>query len=196
MQKETYELFQKKFLKECSPEELQFLREIEGYRNIHTEKAKVNKKKYFNNNLLLISLLSGNKVLKIFLSILVTILPAVGITRIIEICLEVFNITVSNEMSLIIIVCIGFLTFAICIYALFVLEKIQKELPFRRYGETWVRHTVALADYEEEILKYTYNLEDYKGKNAKEQREIFMVKAIAIESKNMDKFEKNMKEIQ
>lgn len=196
MQKETYELFQKKFLKECSPEEQQFLREIEGYRNIHREKAKVNKKKYFNNNLLLISLLSGNKVLKIFLSILATSLPAVGITRIIEICLEVFNITVSNEMSLIIVVCIGFLILAICIYGLFVLEKIQKELPFRRYGETWVRHTVALANYEEEILKYTYNLEDYKGKNAKEQREIFMVKAIAIESKNMDKFEKNMKEIQ
>mgnify|MGYP003309192991 CR=1 FL=1 len=115
--------------------------------------------------------------------------------EIIEICLGILNITVSREISLIIIVCVGTVILTMCIYGLFVLEKMQKELPFRRYGETWVRHTVALANYDEEILRYMCNLGCYKGVGFKEQREIFMVKILAIESKNIDKFEKNMDEI-
>lgn len=195
MKEETYELFKKKFLNECTPEEEQFLKEIEAYRNIHVEKAKENKDKYFDNNLLLISLLSGNKILKIFLSALAASFPTVGITKVIEMCLGVLNITISREINLIIIVCVGTIILLICIYILFVLEKMQKELPFRRYGETWVRHTVALADYDEEILRYMCNIECYKGRDFKEQREIFMIKILAIESKNIDKFENNMNEI-
>lgn len=196
MQKETYELFKKKFLKDCLPEEKQFLKEIEAYREVHIQKAHENKEKYFNNNLLLISLLSGNKILKIVFSVLATALPTVGITKFIEICLEIFNIAVSNKISLIIGICVGIVILIICIYGFFLLEKKQKELPFRRYGETWVRHTIALSDYDEEILKYICNLECYKGKNDKKQRELFMEKILEIESRNVNRFEKVMSEIQ
>ena len=196
MQKETYELFEKKFLKDCSAEEKIFLKEINAYRNVHEKKARENKEKYFNDNLILISLLSGNKILKIIFSILVTIVSAVGVTKIIEMCLEFSDIAVTNKISLVIFLCVGFIILGICIYFLFLLEKKQKELPFRRYGETWVRHTVALSEINEEILKYLCDLDCYKEKNNKKKKVIFMEKILEIESKNMDKFQSNMRKIE
>lgn len=196
MQKETYELFERKFLSKCFPEEKQFLKEIAEYRERHKKDADDNRDKYFDNNLLLISLLSGNKILKITVTFLATVVSAIGITRIIEVCLSISNIVVSKKLNLIMVVCIGFSILFIGIWSIFLLEKKRRELELRKYGETWVRHRMAISAYDAEILKYTYNLEHYKGKKDREQRELFMEKILGIESQDMDKFEKNMSRIQ
>lgn len=196
MQKETYELFETKFLNECSLEEKQFLKEIASYRETHITKAKENKEKYFDNNLLLISLLSGNKIFKLICSILIATFPTIGITKLIKKCLEILSIAISTEMNFVIMICVGAVVLVACICILFLLEKKQKELPFRRYGETWIRHTIALSGYDAEMLKYMYNLDYYKEKEGVEQRKLFMEKILEIEMENMDKFEKNMSKIQ
>lgn len=196
MEKEIYELFEKKFLDGCSLEERQFLKEIKSYIKKHDDKAKENKNKYFEENLILANLLSRKKIIKTFLSVMISLLAGVGLVESIEVVLENFNIIISDKISLLIVIFVGAVFLTACIFNIFTLERKQNELRFRRYGETWIRHTIALSDYNEEIMKYIYSLEYYKGKSNREQRELFMEKILEVESKNMDKFEKNMNEIQ
>ena len=189
------DLFSKKFTKDCTIEERHFLEIIKKWRKDHKDCAKKNKENYFKKNAVLISLLSGNKIISILAGIFGTITASVGITEILKKCLEILEIvnsTTDFTVVVIIVMCIIFCGLIIFVYSL--TEK-RKNLQLRKYGETWVRHTVALYNYEQEILKYTYALDYYSNENEKNQRKLFMEKILSIEEKNMFKFDENMKNL-
>lgn len=191
MKNEVEKIFCDKFLNNCAPEEKYFLEQIKDYQNYHEQKATINKDKYFGNNKNMIKSQYIKNILKSVGAILTSIVSAVGTTAVLKKISEILKVSLENQILAFIFI-MAIVLVVIMIFYLDFPEKKRKELKLRRYGETWVRHSIAISKYEKEIMEYTYGLGDYNGKSEKIQRQIFMERILQLESENIKKFEKNM----
>lgn len=189
-------LLDEKFIKGSTAEQKEFLEIIKGWRKSHIKSAHENKENYFQKNVILISLLSGNKIVNMFIAILGTVVASIGISEVIIKCLEFLKIVKEDTIFTGLVITLMFIIYMGIVYFNYTLTEKQKELELKRYGETWVRHTVALYNYNQEILKYVYELDYYGDASEEEQRKVFMEKLLAIEAENMNKFDENMKNLQ
>ncbi|MCI9484517.1 MAG: hypothetical protein HFH27_08660 [Clostridiaceae bacterium] len=68
----------------------------------------------------------------------------------------------------------------------------RMQLALRQYGETWVRHSAALFEYEQELLRFVYDLDPYDAVPPQLQPKRFQTQILQIRARNQARFESNM----
>lgn len=72
----------------------------------------------------------------------------------------------------------------------------KRELLFRKYGETWVRHSIAFSLYKGEIIKFISGIDVYSECDDINKKQIFKKRIMDIYYTNIDNFKENMKKIE
>lgn len=72
----------------------------------------------------------------------------------------------------------------------------RTRLKLRRYGETWIRHSTALSEYDLELMRFVYGLAPYDSGPPQIQRKLFQEKILSIQQRNQKRFEENMKKLE
>ena len=68
----------------------------------------------------------------------------------------------------------------------------RMQLALRQYGETWVRHSAALFEYEQELLRFVYDLDPSDAVPPQLQPKRFQTQILQIRARNQARFESNM----
>lgn len=71
----------------------------------------------------------------------------------------------------------------------------RMQLELRQYGETWVRHAAALFEYEQELLRFVYDLDHYDAVPPQFQPKLFQTQILQIRARNQARFESNMSDL-
>lgn len=193
--KELFELLERKFVINKNPKEKEFLNEIERWINYHAEQANLHKKKYFSSNMKISKWKSieigGEKVGKL-INVGISI---IGITVIVKVITNIWN-TGIGETGKIIVSFLLIVALASYFTVFFSKETKQREARLRQYGETWIRHIGTWWELKQELIMYLYELGKYTQKTESMQKQLFMERMVEIENADMKQFEKNMEDIQ
>lgn len=66
----------------------------------------------------------------------------------------------------------------------------------KKYGETWVRHTIHRNELIYEMVRYMENIDCYESVSKETKRSLFKSAIISIEARNDERFAENMKKIE
>jgi len=185
---------------------------------VHTHAAalKSNKKNYFHQNGLLIffaSLLGGTEKHRVLFSGIPLALASIltmfiydkmnaegrhlqGVKGAVGKLLAIFSVTdsetVSSVAAVIFTAAAGFFLAALSFYNL----SKRSHLRLRQYGETWIRHSVALSEYELTLMRFAYDLAPYDTGTPVAQNKLFQAEILDIRKRNQKQFETNMKKME
>ncbi len=198
MEQNKRKVLENKFLKNATIEEKYFLEKLNDWLDEHSKSREKNKKDYWSLNEKLIAWIatkSGlDKMIVFVLSLVSAIMPFIGsiltlkILSILNFETEIWKFIIAGCVFLIVTFVVGIVWYK--------QMNLKKRLQLRKYGETWIRHTVMEAVYEKEILSYICSVGEYENKTEQEQKKLFIKNILIIFQKNIDKFEENMKSME
>ena len=65
----------------------------------------------------------------------------------------------------------------------------------KKYGETWIRHTINKNELIYEMVRYMENIDCYEAVSKEKKQSLFKSAIISIEARNDERFAENMKKI-
>lgn len=180
-----------------------FWRILEAEIDSHVQKVEKNKKLYFSGNSALIrlaSVLSGGEKhkkwfgsLAVFLFSVFILIMNAGLEtwlgpKLLSAGLDdTFTQMVSAGVSIGIGLVLVLLTSR--------LQSKRSQLQLRRYGETWIRHSAALSEYDVALMRFVHQLEPYDSGSQEVRNKLFQAHILEIRERNQKQFEQNMKEL-
>ena len=157
----------------------------------HAEKSAVNGQKYFSENEHVIGTLSlitsGQK----HGQLLARVVQGSGLL-LLSFLISWFA---GSRLVSIIVSFLILLSLAGSLYLTYDAQAKRMQLELRQYGETWVRHSTALFEYEQELVQFVYDLDQYDAVPPHLQPKLFQSRVLQIRVRNQARFESNMSDL-